>query len=61
MAATINNIPNKVRIGWSSHVDLTTVVAHPILTLLGMLLIVAAIAIVIYLIIEAIRKKSSEK
>ncbi|MCD8859584.1 penicillin-binding protein PBP4 [Staphylococcus gallinarum] len=34
---------------------------HPILTLLGMLLIVAAIAIVIYLIIEAIRKKSSEK
>jgi D-alanyl-D-alanine carboxypeptidase (penicillin-binding protein 5/6) len=34
---------------------------HPILTLLGMLLIIAAIAIVIYLIIEAIRKKSSKK
>ncbi|RIM96943.1 DUF1958 domain-containing protein, partial [Staphylococcus shinii] len=34
---------------------------HPILTLLGMVLIIAAIAIIIYLIIDLIRKKSNKK
>ena len=34
---------------------------HPILTLLGTILIIAAIAIIIYLIIDLIRKKSNNK
>ncbi|MDO5513748.1 MAG: penicillin-binding protein PBP4 [Staphylococcus xylosus] len=34
---------------------------HPILTLLGTILIIAAIAIIIYLIIDLIRKKSNKK